>query len=213
MFDARIGAWVQTLQDRLLEYGPHQVRIFPQVTRLLARGRPLSVAQVEQLSAGLSIAPGATGSFVRQVDEPDAHDQIIGAIRLSLGNQLHHLHVKDVTLLAWCALDTLFLPAILQKTAIVESPSPVNHHLIRLGVSPEQVEEVSPAGAVVSLVVADLRREDLASVEAIWNDLWTHTHFFAAREEGERWVAGRDEGLSVGRQIWSGVLPSEEMGA
>jgi alkylmercury lyase len=111
-------------------------------------------------------------------------------------------------------LDTLFLPAILQQTATIESPSPVAHHPIRLRVSPERVADVSPASAVISIVLVDPSREDMASVEAIWSIFCDHIHFFAAREEAERWASARDdiailtvdEGFALGRQVWSRVL-------
>jgi alkylmercury lyase len=124
------------------------------------------------------------------------------------------LSVDGVSLSAWCAEDTLLLPAILGTTATIESPSPVSGHPIRLRVSPECVEEVSPAGAVVSLVLVDPSREHMATVEAIWSAFCRHIHFFATRDEAERWATGRDDitivsvddGFAWQRPIWSKVL-------
>jgi alkylmercury lyase len=215
MTDTRVHAWAQQLRDRLLvELGRDNLQLLPQVVRLLARGRPLTAAQLDPLVADLGIAPDAAHQFLRQMTERDARDQIIGAMGLSLGDHPHRLSVAGVRLSAWCALDTLFLPVILQQAATIESPSPVTGHPIRLRVSPTQVEGVSPAGAVVSLVLTDLRREDLASVEAIWSAFCTHTHFFATHDEGERWVGRRDDlvivtvatGFALGQQIWSMLL-------
>jgi alkylmercury lyase len=215
---ARVGERPQDmarkLQDRLLEYGPNHLRLLLQVMRELAHGRPLTAEQVDRFIADLGIAPDAAGQFLRDVTERDAQDQIVGAMGLSLQDHPHRLSVGGVALSAWCAEDTLFLPAILQQTASVESPSPVNGRPIRLRVSPERVEEVSPAGAVVSLVVVDPTREHMASVEAIWSAFCTHIHFFATRDEAEGWAAGRDdiailsveEGFAWQRPVWSEVL-------
>jgi hypothetical protein len=52
---------------------------------------------------------------LRQVTERDAHDQIVGALGLSLQDHPHRLSVNGVSLSAWCADDTLFLPAILTR--------------------------------------------------------------------------------------------------
>jgi alkylmercury lyase len=218
MRDAKVGKRLQDmarkLQDRLLEYGPDHLRLLIQVMRELAHGRPLTAEQVDGVIADLEIAPDAGHRFLRQVTEWDAHEQIVSAMGLSLRDHPHRLSVDGVSLSAWCAEDTLFLPAILQQTAIIESPSPVSARPIRLRVSPERVEEVSPAGAVVSLVLVDPSREQMASVEAIWSAFCNHIHFFATRDEGERWATGRDdiailsveEGFAWQWPVWSEIL-------
>jgi alkylmercury lyase len=215
---ARVGERLQDmarkLQDRLLEYGPNHLRLLIQVMRELAHGRPLTAEQVDRFIADLGIAPDAAGQFLRDVTERDAQDRIVGAMGLSLQDHPHRLSVDGVALSAWCAEDTLFLPAILQQTVSVESPSPVDGRPIRLRVSPERVKEVSPAGAVVSLVLVDPSREHMTSVEAIWSAFCNHIHFFATRDEAEGWATGRDdiailsveEGFAWQRPVWSEVL-------
>src|SRR5262249_22802665 len=96
-------------------------------------------------------------------------------------------------------------------------PSPVTHTTIRLRVSPERVEEVSPASAVISIVLVDPSQEEMATVEAMWSAFCDHVHFFAARDEAEQWATGRDdltiltvdEGFALGRQVWASVLADE----
>jgi alkylmercury lyase len=214
--DARIEDMARKLQDRLLEYGPNHLRLLVRVMRELAHGRPLPAAQVDGCIANLGIAPDAARQFLRQVTERDASDQVVGALGLSLQDHPHQVSVDGVALSAWCAEDTLFLPAVLQQTATIASPSPVSGQLIRLRVSPERVEEVSPAGAVVSLVLVDPSPEHMASVEAIWSAFCRHIHFFATRDEAEGWATGTgrddiailsvDEGFAWQRPIWSKVL-------
>jgi alkylmercury lyase len=214
MNDARISVMARELQDRLLENGPDHLRLLIQVMRQLAHGRPLSAAWVDQRIGELGIEPDAAHQFLREVTERDAQDQIVGALGLSLQDHPHRLSVDGVALSAWCAEDTLFLPAILQQPVSVESPSPVTGQPIRLRVSPERVEEVSPAGAVVSLVLVDPSREHMASTEAMWSAFCNHIHFFATRDEAEGWATGRDdiailsvdEGFAWQRPVWSEVL-------
>jgi len=215
MNDPRILETTKKMQEYLLGYGPARVRLLLQVIRHLAHGHPITAEQVEHLIADLGIAKDQAHQFLREVTERDATDQIVGAMGLSLSDHPHRLSVAGVSLSAWCALDTLFLPALLQQTVTIESPSPVTNHSIRLRVSPERVEEVIPTEAVVSLVLVDPSRENMASVQAIWSAFCTHVHFFAAREEGEQWASGRDdiviltveEGFAWGRQMWSRVFP------
>lgn len=215
MHDTRSLETTKKVQEFLLEYGPDRTRLFLQVVRHLAHGHPLTAGQVDHLIADLGLAAEEAHQSLREVTERDATDRIVGTLGLSLGDHPHRLSVAGVTLSAWCALDTLFLPTLLQLPATVESPSPVTHHPIRVRVSPERVEEVSPEAAVVSLVFVDLSREEIDSVPAIWSAFCNHVHFFASREEGEQWAHRREdialltveEGFAWGRQVWSGILP------
>ncbi len=63
---------------------------------------------------------------------------------------------------------------------------------VRLTVCPERVEEVSPAGAVVSIVTLDPSKVDVSSLEEIYENFCEQIYFFASREEAERWIAGRE---------------------
>jgi alkylmercury lyase len=212
--DAQLDEMARQLQERFLAYAPGQRRLLVQIVRELAHGRPITPEQVDQRIAALALKHDAAYQVLRELTERDANDQIVGAIGLSLEEHPHQLTVDGVTLSAWCALDTLFLPALLQQTATIASPSPVTHATIRLRVSPERVKEVDPAGAALSIVLVDTSRERMVSVEAIWNAFCQHVHFFATREEAERWAAGRediailtvDAGFALGRRVWSSVL-------
>ena len=214
MQDARVNDMARKLGERLLEYGPGHLRLLVQNIRQLAQGHPLSAEEVDQRITALRLAPEAAQQFLRQVTERDASDHIIGALGLSLSEHPHRLTVEGVSLSAWCAMDTLFLPAVLQQTATIESPSPVTGDPIRLRVSPERVEEVRPASAVVSLVLVGPSRENMASVEAIWSAFCSHIHFFTSRDEAERWAKGRndiailtvEEGFAWQRPVWSSLL-------
>ena len=214
MNDPRILEMNQKMQEYLLSYGPDR-RLLLQIIRQLAHGHPIPMEQVDQSIADLGLARDQSHQFLREVTERDAADQIVGAMGLSLSEPPHRLSVAGVSLSAWCALDTLFLPALLGQTVTIESPSPVTHQPIRLRVSPTRVEEVNPEAAVVSFVLVDPNRENMASVQAIWGAFCEHIHFFVSREEGEQWANGKDdivlltveEGFASERQVWSSVFP------
>jgi alkylmercury lyase len=201
--------------EDLLDYGPERSRLLIRVMRTLAQGRPVSGEQVDQVIADLGMAHDQADHFLRQITERDAEDHIVGIMGLSLNNHPHRIVVNGVSLTAWCAEDTLFLPALLKQTAVVESPSPVSNKNIHITISPEGVEAVSPADAVVSIVVVNPTTEHMASVGAIWNTFCRQIHFFASRAEAAQWTTGRDniailsvaEGFALGQQVWSRVLP------
>jgi len=212
--DTRLDEMARQLQERFLAYTSGQRRLLIQIVRELAHGRPITSEQVDQWIAALGLEHDAAHQFLGELTERDANDRIVGAIGLSLEDHPHRLTVEGVSLSAWCALDTLFLPALLQRTATIASPSPMTGQSIRLRVSPERIEEVQPVGAVISIVLVDPSQESMASVEAIWNAFCSHIHLFTSREEGERWAAGRDditilsveEGFALGVQVGVAIL-------
>ncbi len=148
------------------------------------------------------------------MSERDTDDNIVGVMGLSLSDHPHRFNVNGTRMSTWCAEDTLFLPAMLNRTATIESESPLSKEKVRLTVSADAVEEASPAGAMVSIVVIDPDKADISSTPAIWGTFCHHIFFFASRQEGEQWAAGRvdieilslDEGFELGKQIWSKVL-------
>ena len=197
-----------------LDYGPDHSRLLLRLWRTLARGHPVSADQVERTIAELGIDRDEAQEFLREVAERDAEDNVVGIVGLSLNDHPHRFSVNGKRMSAWCAEDTLFLPAVLGQTATVESESPLSKDTVRLRVSPQRVEEVSPPGAVVSMVIVDPDEADLGSVQAIWGTFCHHIFFFASRDEAERWAAGRDdieilpvdEGYELGKQLWREVL-------
>ena len=176
-----------------LDYGPDHSRLLLRVMRTLAQGHPVSAEQVERTIAELGIDRDEAHAFLREVAERDAEDKIVGILGLSVNDHPHRFSVNGKRLSAWCAEDTLFLPAMLDQTATVESESPLSKDTVRLTLSPQRVEAVSPAGAVVSMVIVDPDEADMHAVEAIWGTFCHHIFFFASREEAERWAAGRDD--------------------
>ncbi len=109
-----------------MQYGPIHLRLLVRVMRELAHGRPRTAAQVDGFIANLGIAPDLAKparQFLSEFTEQDARGQIVGALGLSLQDHPHRVSVDGVALSAWCAADTLVLPAMLQQTATIESPS------------------------------------------------------------------------------------------
>ena len=145
--------------------------------------------------------------------ERDADDSIVGIMGLSLNDHPHKFTVNGIPMSTWCAVDTLFLPAMLGQTAAIESESPLSKETVRVTVSPEGVQASQPADAVVTIVVP--KETNMSSVASIWMTFCHHIFFFASRSEAEQWASGRDdieilsleEGYELAQQLWSNVLP------
>ena len=202
------------MADELLDYGPARSRLLVRSMRLLARGQPLDSEQIDELIKDLEIGRDEANQFLRRVTERDASDRIVGIMGLSLNDHPHHFAVNGVPLRTWCAADTLFLPSMLRQSASVESASPLSGAKIQVSVSPERVNTVSPAGAVVSIAIVSPSEDQMASVDAIWNSFCRQIFFFASAQEAEAWAAGRgdieivtvDEAFELGQRLWSRVL-------
>jgi alkylmercury lyase len=83
--------------------------------------------------------------------EYDAHGNLVGS-GLTLVPTAHQFRVKQHILFAWCAFDTLTYPVELHVSVHITSRCPVTGRSILLSVTPEQVRDLDPPGAAVSLV-------------------------------------------------------------
>ncbi len=197
-----------------LNLSPDTSRLLIRVWRTLAKGRPVSGQQIDQIISDLGVNQDEAVEYLRGVTERDSSDSIVGIFGLSLNDHPHRFTVNGASLTTWCAEDALFLPAMLDQKATVESYSPLSKERVRLTVGPERVETVSPAGAVVSIVTLDPSKVDTSSMEAIYGNFCQQIHFFASREEAERWAAEREnidilsveEGYELGKLAFSELL-------
>jgi alkylmercury lyase len=124
------------------------------------------------------------------------------------------LQVEQRTLFAWCAFDTLTYPVDLHLSAQVTSRCPVTGRSIRLTVTPEQVLDLDPGEAQVSLVV------DVAAgcCHNVREDVCHYGHFFASREAAFLWQAAHQEAVilsveeayQVGKLVEGARFPDTE---
>jgi hypothetical protein len=205
---------VRNLQVVLARFDADDWRLMLRVLRRLAEGQPVAPEEADQFAAALGIPQDKARHVLELTTERDGGGQIRGVMGLSLNDHPHKLTVAGQPLAAWCALDTLFLPILLHQAVEVASPSRVSRRPVRLRVSPEGVETLDPAEAVMSLVKVDPKHFDISSVEAVWNAFCTLVHFFATRDEAEGWAHDREgiaivsvgEGYELARAVWGDFL-------
>ena len=174
------------------------------VYRLLAEDTPVSPERLaESLSWSVADVGRMLGTWpaLMQTDDDGA---IVGFGGLTQIPTKHKLEVGGRTLYTWCAWDSLFIPAILSRPALVESSCPVTGTTIRLTTSANGATTVEPPGVVVSFPIPDLEkmRDD---VRANFCEL---VFFFASHDVGEGWIRDHegtflltlDEAVEVGRQ-------------
>lgn len=175
----------QKLADRLTaalgggENVTGQPWLWRPLLQLLATGRPVTTGQ-------LATATSHTEDDVRHAlaampdTEYDETGRIIGS-GLTQRPTPHRFEVDGKQLYTWCALDTLVFPAVLGRTAHVESPCHATGTPIRLTAAPDGVTGLTPADAVVSIVTPD----DMTSVRSAFCN---HVHFFANPAAAQDWL-------------------------
>jgi alkylmercury lyase len=155
--------------------------------RLLAEGQPVPRSvlakrleiSVDEVNRTLDSWPGVFS---------DSEGQTVGYWGLSLPgayNSPHTLRMDGRTLSAWCAWDTLFLPQLVGRTAEVESASPGQTGIVRLTITPQQVERVEPVASQMSVLVPDAQEMQKNVVTSFCH----FVHFFPSRQTAESWTA------------------------
>ncbi len=183
-----------------LQCGEHAVHL--QLLRLLAEGNPVSIAQ---LTTALQISPDAIEQALHQFSsiEFDSEGSIVAA-GLSQRPTPHRFVVNGQTLYTWCALDALAYPALLQRTAQVESVCPVSGQRVQLTVTPTGVTNREPAATVISLVIPEAG----ACCRDIRGTFCNYGLFFASAEAAEVWHAQHPDAaiLSIDDAYHAGMI-------
>jgi len=204
-----------SLSPKLLppDYIPLSVRTM----RLLAKGHPLPQ---DQLSSELQIPAEAIEVFLRDLESfglADMDDQgVLQGMILSVKKTQHRFRVNGKELFAWCALDTLFLPTVLNETAEVISKCADTGETIQIRVSPTGIEAAKPDDIHISLLAPGITpgttpqcgSNKLTGAEGLF---CSNTLFFGSKEAAARWMESRpnsmvlplEEAFSLSKEIWA----------
>ncbi len=190
--DRVIQAWVahgRLDMDGAAESPATGLQLMRSALQLLLEGRPVSATALAQ-HAGLPRrqVEAILTRYRARGGEFDAQGNLVGAA-LTLRTTPHRLRIREREFFAWCALDSLFLPGLIDESAEVTSTCPASGALIRLQVSPVEVTDSSPASAVLSITIPGLScsPEETGPESATCSQI----HFFRARADAERWLEGR----------------------
>jgi alkylmercury lyase len=160
--------------------------LLPHAIRLLSQGAPVKVEQLAG-AAGRSVEDVEAALAAQTSAERDDEGRLLG-LALTLRPTTHRVTVDGRTLFAWCASDTLMVPVVLGRPALVESTCPQTGQAIRIKLTPDDVERLDPPGAVMTAVRP---RGRLADVRA---DTCAHGHFFSSRAAAAAWTDAHPDG-------------------
>src|SRR5256714_10422937 len=211
MQDIRLQTIAKAVRKRQERY-QRTTLLFEQLARLLVQGRPVAPEQLaRRLHRELDEVRAILGAHPEL--EYDAQGNLVGS-GLTLVPTAHQFRVEQRTLFAWCAFDTLTYPVELHLSAQVTSRCPVTGSSIQLTVTPDQVLDLDPGEAQVSLVV-DVAAECCYNVR---EDVCNYGHFFASREAALLWQAAHrqvvilsvKEAYQVGKLVEGSRFPDAE---
>jgi alkylmercury lyase len=155
----------------------------------LTKGEPVSRKRAAEL---LGVPGEKIDRMFTAIDaaggQLDDQGNFIGMV-LTLKPTRHSFRVNGNDMYAWCSLDTILLPGVLEAEGEIESKDPVTGETIRLTVTADRVVEVEPAGAVTSIFVpgkTPSETQDGESVVGADSEVCTSMLFYASRESAEQ---------------------------
>ncbi len=154
-----------------------------ELVRLLACGHPVTperLATVLQMTAE-QVAEVLAGLADLEVD----HSGHVVGWGLTFIPTSHRFRLNGQQFYTWCALDALIYPALLQLPASVESSCPVSGASVMLSVTPTGVHDLTPASAIVSVVIP----EQGSSCNGDRGSFCNQSLFFRSRRDALLWQA------------------------
>lgn len=174
--------------------------------RELSKGRPVAIGALAE-RAGLPASK--VGILLKQAKdvEWDAEGNVAG-YGLTLRETPHRFEVEGRKLYTWCAFDTLFFPALIEKPARVQSTCPVTGLSIALEISPDELSVAQPSTAVISMMAP-------APKASIRTTFCCNVHFFTSLEIGAEWIRDRPHAqiMAVERGYQLGLVLAEALRA
>ena len=196
-------------------YSPEVSRLLIAMLREVAKGSPVTAEQIGQIAPETGLSPDEAEAFLSP--ERDADGNVVGLMGLTQNRAFAiSFTVGGVELRTWCALDSLFLPLLLNRPATVSALSALRREPVRFTVGPDGVEAQEPAAAVVSLVIPSVTaRQGIRRVEDIWKKFCHQIRFFVSSDEAEEWAWDKQdlelaqlsvpETFELAKQAWGGL--------
>ncbi len=180
----------------------------------------IATAVYRLMSSGAAVEPAAIAKTVGDVSLERVNERLntwpgvfrdeLGRVVGFWGHAIDKLAAGNTTY-AWCALDTLFIPGVIGNEVRVEASDPVSGEPVSLVVDRDGARDVTPAGALVSMVIPD-GPFGYDVIESFCHRVL----FFASHKTGDKWIAAHggttllpvDQAFEVGRVLTERVAPN-----
>ena len=178
------------------QFSADESRLLIKLLQLVADGNPVLRSMADQIATRLQMPLDRAAALVDRKCELDTNGNIVGILGLSQRRHPHQFKVDGRVLSTWCAWDALFLPALLGKTAAVESTCPATQASIRARITPNKVENIQPPETVVTIALPKVTGRKFESAE-IRNTFCCHVHFFVSQAAAAEWISAKNHKLNV----------------
>ena len=160
---------------------PQAIReVLPAGIRLLVEGRPVSPAEIAAAAKlPLTRVRTALGDLG---DVEWTSDGRVEGMGLTPRKTPHRIRIGETAMYAWCAMDTMFFAAILDRRVDIESPDGATGEPLRLITDGRRILSADPPSIVVSWFVDP-------SAEGVRAAACQYGHFFVSRESASSWLA------------------------
>jgi alkylmercury lyase len=157
------------------------------LVRLLAGGHPVTP---KHLAGALQMTSEQVAEVLAALTDLEVNPSgnVVGW-GLTIIPTPHRFLVQERQFYTWCALDALTYPVLLQVVAGVESSCPVSGTKVSLSVTPTGIRDLTPRGAVVSLVIP-VQSQSCTCDRGSFCD---QGHFFRSRREAAMWQGARPD--------------------
>lgn len=157
------------------------------IIREIAKGEPVEVVRLAELmNQPAEKVMKLLGNGPVQRDD---QGRVVG-FGLTLDPTQHQFEVNGRTFWAWCAVDSLVFPPMLNLSARIKSPCAVTGEIIEITVTPKAIEKVKPASAVVSIVTPKL--DEMADIRQL---VCSGQLFFKSAEAAKEWQKKHPDAL------------------
>ncbi len=159
------------------------------LTQLLLEGHPVAPAR---LARAMHSSLEEITAVLQEIPELEYDEQgnIVGK-GLTLIPTAHQFHVNHHPLFTWCAWEALYFPVLLHCSAWVVSRCPITAEAIRFTATPEQIYDLDPQAAMISLVI----RDAAASSTNIRGIFCCYSHFFSSPQAAASWQQAHPDAL------------------
>ena len=159
--------------------------VLPAAISLLAEGRPVSQAEIADAA---NVPINRVQAALRDLGDIEwTADGRVEGVGLTPRATPHRIRIGDLDRYAWCAMDTLFFAAILDRRVEVESPDATSGEPLRFETDGRRVLAADPPSIVVSWFVD-------SSADRVRAAACQFGHFFASRENAAAWASRYPKG-------------------
>ncbi len=178
---------LKSLPDSFTKLSEEEQELSLAIYHGLEKGNPL---KIEDLVSATTLDKFTVKAIIKKWPAIfyDSNQHIIGYWGLAIQEMGHKIELNDKTLYGWCAWDTLFIPQLIEKDAVIRSTD----HLTK----EEVVIEIDRNGNLLAgdddIYISMLTVDEKSIQEDVVTTFCHFVHFFKSKSSGVDWISKHD---------------------